>query len=34
MTTGKAEQEEDAEVGRKGKSKGAKLWNCGQVRCP
>ena len=34
MTTGKAEQEEDAEVGRKGKSKGAKLWNCGQVRGP
>lgn len=34
MTTGKAEQEEDAEAGRKGKSKGAKLWNCGQVRGP
>jgi CRISPR-associated protein Csd2 len=34
MTTGKAEQEEDAEAGRKGRSKGAKLWNCGQVRGP
>jgi CRISPR-associated protein Csd2 len=34
MTTGKAEQEEDAEAGRKGKNKGAKLWNCGQVRGP
>jgi CRISPR-associated protein Csd2 len=34
MTTGKAEQEEDTENGRKGKSKGAKLWNCGQVRGP
>lgn len=34
MTTGKAEQEDDAEAGRKGRSKGAKLWNCGQVRGP
>ena len=34
MTTGKAEQEEDAEAGRKARSKGAKLWNCGQVRGP
>jgi CRISPR-associated protein Csd2 len=34
MTTGKAEQEEDAEAGRKGRAKGAKLWNCGQVRGP
>jgi CRISPR-associated protein Csd2 len=34
MTTGKAEQEEGADSGRKGRSKGAKLWNCGQVRGP
>ena len=34
MTTGKAEQKEDAEAGRKGRTKGAKLWNCGQVRGP
>ena len=34
MTTGKAEQEEDGEPGKRGRSKGAKLWNCGQVRGP
>jgi CRISPR-associated protein Csd2 len=34
MTTGKAEEKEDAEGGKKGRSKGAKLWNCGQVRGP
>jgi len=34
MTTGKAEQEEDANSPRNGRSKGAKLWNCGQVRGP
>jgi CRISPR-associated protein Csd2 len=34
MTTGKAEQEEDGEPGKRGRSKGEKLWNCGQVRGP
>jgi CRISPR-associated protein Csd2 len=34
MTTGKAEQEEDGEPGKRGRSKGLKLWNCGQVRGP
>ena len=34
MTTGKAEEKEDAESGKRGRSKGAKLWNCGQVRGP
>jgi CRISPR-associated protein Csd2 len=34
MTTGKAEQEEDADGASKGRSKGARLWNCGQVRGP
>lgn len=34
MTTGKAEQEEDAANGNRGRSKGARLWNCGQVRGP
>jgi CRISPR-associated protein Csd2 len=34
MTTGKAEEKEDAEGGKKRRSKGAKLWNCGQVRGP
>jgi CRISPR-associated protein Csd2 len=34
MTTGKAEQEEDGELGKRGRSKGEKLWNCGQVRGP
>ena len=34
MTTGKAEQEEDGEAGKRGRNKGQKLWNCGQVRGP